>query len=265
VNKRLITAAAILCGVSPELIAAPQSGQVAKTSPIATLYNGTAKRPLGAGDPVVSGDRITTGPAGNAQIIFQDATRLVIGPRSDLTIDAYVTGSGDRASKFAIGATKGFFRFLSGNSQKSAYAITTPSASLGIRGTEFDFTVRPTGRTLVLRYSGVVRLCGRGDEDRKGGCRELDKKCEIGGTTRDGDARLRNEPDLNLGVNELYNAFPYARSDVRLGTQFKVTVGTGCRGAVAQNRTNPSTGDHPARSPSPVGGGENPRGGENPQ
>ncbi len=93
----------------------------------------TGRRVLVQSSPVYSGDRITTDNVGNTQIKFRDDTKLVVGPNSTLVIDAFVF-SGDTARQVSISALKGAFRFISGKSPKDVYKITTPTATIGIRG-----------------------------------------------------------------------------------------------------------------------------------
>ena len=94
----------------------------------------TGRRVLVQSSPVYSGDRITTDTVGNTQIKFRDDTKLVVGPNSTLVIDAFVFNSNDTARQVSISALKGAFRFISGKSPKDVYRITTPTATIGIRG-----------------------------------------------------------------------------------------------------------------------------------
>ena len=94
----------------------------------------TGKKILMPANPVYSGDRITTDAIGNAQIRFRDNTRLVVGPNSALVIDAFIFDKNDTARRVSISAIKGAFRFISGKSPKDVYRITTPTATIGIRG-----------------------------------------------------------------------------------------------------------------------------------
>ncbi len=89
---------------------------------------------LGPASPIYSGDRIVTDNIGNAQIKFRDDTKLVVGPNSALVIDAFVFDKNDTARRVSISAIKGAFRFISGKSPKDVYRITTPTATIGIRG-----------------------------------------------------------------------------------------------------------------------------------
>jgi hypothetical protein len=94
----------------------------------------TGKTVLMPANPIYSGDRITTDQIGNAQIRFRDDTKLVVGPNSALVIDAFVFNKDDTARQVSISALKGAFRFISGKSPKDVYRITTPTATIGIRG-----------------------------------------------------------------------------------------------------------------------------------
>jgi hypothetical protein len=94
----------------------------------------TGRRTLMVETPVYSGDRIITGPSGEAQIRFRDNTRLVVGPNSTMIIDAFVFADDDTARQISINAVKGAFRFIAGNSPKDAYTITTPTSTIGVRG-----------------------------------------------------------------------------------------------------------------------------------
>ncbi len=94
----------------------------------------TGRRILLQSSPVYSGDRITTDNVGNTQIKFRDDTKLVVGPNSTLVIDAFVFDKNDTARQVSISAIKGAFRFISGKSPKDVYRITTPTATIGVRG-----------------------------------------------------------------------------------------------------------------------------------
>jgi hypothetical protein len=94
----------------------------------------TGRRILVTEGPVFAGDKVITGPSGEAQVRFRDNTKLVIGPNSVMVIDAFVFEDNDTARKINISAVRGAFRFISGSSPKDAYTITTPTATIGVRG-----------------------------------------------------------------------------------------------------------------------------------
>ena len=94
----------------------------------------TGRRILVAEAPVYSGDKVITGITGQAQVRFRDNTKLVVGPNSVMVIDAFIFQDDTTARKISINAVRGAFRFISGNSPKDAYTITTPTATIGVRG-----------------------------------------------------------------------------------------------------------------------------------
>ena len=57
--------------------------------------------------------------------------------------------------------TTGAFRFVTGHSEKAAYKITTPLATIGVRGTTLDI-LSTRGRTVVVLQEGASRVCTTG-------------------------------------------------------------------------------------------------------
>jgi hypothetical protein len=114
---------------------------------------------LAVGMKVFLGDLVKTDSGGEAQILFNDGTRMVVGPNSELMLDDFVFRSGATENKFIVRALNGAFRFITGGAQKDAYLIQTPSATIGVRGTIFDFTVSSTETNLLLLHGGA-NVCG---------------------------------------------------------------------------------------------------------
>jgi hypothetical protein len=82
-------------------------------------------------------------------------------PSSQVRLDRFVyDGPGSTAKKVLFEATKGTFRFFSGNSPHDAYQVTTPQATIGVRGTVYDVEIGP-GRTRVVLQRGAVHVCVR--------------------------------------------------------------------------------------------------------
>lgn len=139
-------------------------------------------RTLTAAKPVYSGDRIKTGGSGQAQIVFADNTRLVVGPNSSIVIDKYVYNPGSSGAQVSMQLAKGAFRFISGRGSDRNVRITTPSATLGIRGTAFDVGVGGKIGTGVAVFDGSVRVCSR----RTGKCAIVNQGCNIAVVTPKG-------------------------------------------------------------------------------
>jgi hypothetical protein len=117
------------------------------------------QRPLAAGAKVFLGERVKTDSIGEVQILFGDGTRMVVGPNSDMMLDEYVFRAGTAENQFVVRAFNGAFRFITGEAEKDAYLIQTPSATIGVRGTVFDFAVTPDDTNLLLLHGGV-NVCG---------------------------------------------------------------------------------------------------------
>jgi ferric-dicitrate binding protein FerR (iron transport regulator) len=112
---------------------------------------------IAKGDEVVRNEIVRTAADSDARLVFRDDTNLSLGPGSTLRLDRTVFDDpkpGDIAIKLTLGA----FRFVTGNSNKEAYAIKTPIATMGVRGTTLDILVQKRRNIIVLR-AGKVTVC----------------------------------------------------------------------------------------------------------
>jgi hypothetical protein len=97
-------------------------------------------------------DTIVTARA-RAELTFDDATKVKITEQSKLIIDDFVydpkSGTGKLAMKVALGTA----RYASGQIAKNSpqqVAVSTPTASIAVRGTDFSMTVDELGRSLIM-------------------------------------------------------------------------------------------------------------------
>jgi len=130
-----------LATVSPGHLAAETAGTAVAVLQQSILTASGQQRVLAEGAPVATGDVVQTGPNGQAQLLFEDGTRIVVGRNSNLVIESALFRADKTAERLAINALRGSFRFISGRSASAAYSIRTPTATLAVRGTTFDFTV----------------------------------------------------------------------------------------------------------------------------
>ena len=196
------------------------SGRAVGVIPDASALRSEGRWPLSVQQPVYMGDSIQTGPSGEAQIDFADSTRLVVGPSSSLLIDNSVLRNKKTMSSFVVSALRGTFRFISGTSPKPAYAIHTPTATIGVRGTEFDFAVLPDGGTEFVLFHGSAQVC-----DRSGSCTIVQGACSAISVPRAGPIRqLLDREDRNA---RLRANFPYIRArNASLRPEFRTDVRT---------------------------------------
>ena len=115
-------------------------------------------RDLAKDDPVNRSERIETKAAARATLLFDDFTTLSIGATSTIILDEFVY-SPKGTQKITFNALKGAFRFVTGQARKEAYKVKTPTAVIGVRGTDFGIYINRLGTTLTLLRLGGVRVC----------------------------------------------------------------------------------------------------------
>ena len=97
-------------------------------------------------------DTITTSKA-KLQLTFEDNTEVNITQQSKLIIDDFVYDPSAGTGKLAMNIAMGTVRYASGGIAKNSRAgvkIRTPTATIGVRGTDFTMTVDEIGRSLVI-------------------------------------------------------------------------------------------------------------------
>jgi hypothetical protein len=115
---------------------------------------GHGLRVLALGARVVHNERIRTDSRGSVQLLFNDRTAMSIGPNSEVTIDEYVYDPRSNTGKLAVRIGKGVMRFVGGQVSHTGEAtVTTPSASIGIRGGTGIIAVS-NGRTRTINLFG---------------------------------------------------------------------------------------------------------------
>ena len=130
---------AAMFALLPATVSAQSIGSAAAVKPEAHGAGGT----LQAGSSLYTNETIGTGSAGQAELHFNDNTKLSVGPSSNVRLDKFVYDPNKSAGKLAISATKGAYRFVTGEQDKKAYEIKTPYATLGVRGTVLEIVVVP--------------------------------------------------------------------------------------------------------------------------
>jgi len=101
---------------------------------------------------IASYDDVRTGN-GRMAIEFLDSSVLKLTEHSKVVIDEYIYDPNPEKSKLALNMASGTARFITGRLaaiKKENIQIRTPSATIGIRGTDFTTTVDELGRSLVI-------------------------------------------------------------------------------------------------------------------
>ena len=114
-------------------------------------------RPVVVRQQVALADLIQTGKGSQLQLLLLDRSTFSIGANASLRIDRFVY---DPARGRSVGASvaKGAFRFMSGRPNRATGStITTPVATIGIRGTILEGAVGEVAREIAKKEIKEVR------------------------------------------------------------------------------------------------------------
>ncbi len=247
-QKVVLSLAASLLLLAPGAAFADATGTAKGVDPDASAKRGSDTQVLVVGSDIFIGDMVKTGPSGQVQIKFSDNTELVVGPRSSLTIEDYLLREDGSAGKLAVNTLAGTFRFVTGNAPKDRYLIKTPTGTIGVRGTAFDW--RNTGEgTAAMLYHGAIEVCTTG-----GTCVLLEDVCDVA-EYNSTEARLIGHFDLITGDARatFRGFFPYAVSQNQLLREFRINGAERCVNRPAGSEPPPSIS-----TPGSPGGGRTP-------
>ena len=105
---------------------------------------GQSPRTLGKGMELKEGDRLTTADGASAIIKLQDGTRMTVRPNSEIVLQQYQFKENATDNSMLMQLVRGGFRAVTGLISKSspnAARVQTNTATIGIRGTDFDARV----------------------------------------------------------------------------------------------------------------------------
>ncbi len=146
------------------LFAAPALAQTAAVGSVtqlqgsvsATRAAGTVTLQLNA--PIYSDDLLETDANAKLLVQFTDGTKLTLGPSSEVLIDEFVFNPNGGANNAALRITAGAARLVAGAIERvggtQAITVTTPVATIGIRGTDFFIEMEEADHLAVALFSG---------------------------------------------------------------------------------------------------------------
>ena len=97
-------------------------------------------------------DTVKTGN-GKVGILFIDDTRVDVTQHSKLIIDEFVYDPNTKKGKLNLSAKLGTIKYASGQIAKTSrqdIVITTPTATIGVRGTDFSMTIDELGGSTII-------------------------------------------------------------------------------------------------------------------
>ena len=171
-----------------------------------SIVRKSATLAAGKGSGVEADDNVRT-TAGKVGITFTDNTRVQINENSKLVIDSFVFDPNNKkGGKLAMKVAMGTVRYASGavaHNNPDSVKLTTPTATIAVRGTDFTMTVDELGRSTII----LLPSCPQGWID-------LERDCKTG----------KIEVITDEGKVIMDKAFQATRVDSRESKPFKPTI-----------------------------------------
>lgn len=157
----------LICYCSSALAAIGNITDQVNTPPSIQRKSGTLTGSKGTGVEMQDSIKTTQGKVG---ITFEDDTKVQITENSKLVIDEFVYDpKNKKGGKLAVNVALGTVRYASGqiaHNNPQAVTVNTPTATVGVRGTDFTATVDELGRSTII----LLPSCPKGWTDVKRDC-----------------------------------------------------------------------------------------------
>jgi len=135
----LIVSTALI--IATPVYAAPSIGTSAAVRGDVFVTTTGTQRAARVRDSIRLQDQVLTKDNSALQILLLDRTTFTVGQNANLTITKFIYDPAQDTGEVAANVTKGAFRFMSGNIGKANptnASVSTPAATIGIRGTFFE-------------------------------------------------------------------------------------------------------------------------------
>ena len=126
-------------------------------------------RTLQEGDPIYQNDLVETVGRSYANLRMVDGTSFQLGKETRAIIENYSYTPGVESGQFEATVVSGFFRYASGSlgglDKGTHTTIKTPTAQIGVRGSEMEGVVESDGSSTFVHKEGVLDVSdanGRG-------------------------------------------------------------------------------------------------------
>lgn len=170
---------AIIFALPQSSIAAEIFGTVDAVSGDAVVIPSTMKGSarITKGRTIYEGETVSTARTGEVQIVTTDGSVIALRPSTVFSVDKYMAKGGNDDVAF-ISLLKGGLRTITGwigKENNSAYKLQTPTATIGIRGTDFEVSViegsdkNEPGTYNIVNEGATVLQTAQGDVEVKPG------------------------------------------------------------------------------------------------
>jgi hypothetical protein len=134
--------AMLLFAAGPVLAADPPKFAMIEwvTGPVEILNARGQARPARVSEAIISGETVQTGSGGEMHVRTEDTGVIAFRPNSQVRIDSYLA-KGGKDDNLALTLLRGALRSVTGwvgRTNPSGYSVRTPTATVGIRGTDHE-------------------------------------------------------------------------------------------------------------------------------
>jgi hypothetical protein len=147
-SKKVWVLAAMVAGQAQAQSPAPAPSSAAPAGEVEAVRGvgfaqtpGQTPRTLGRGLALREGDRVTTAEGASAVVKLGDGTRMTVRPNSEIVLSQYRYRQEAADNSMVMELLRGGFRAITGliaKSSPNAARVQTSTATIGIRGTDFD-------------------------------------------------------------------------------------------------------------------------------
>ncbi|HEV7505889.1 MAG TPA: FecR domain-containing protein [Thermoanaerobaculia bacterium] len=150
---------ALLLSATAPALAADVGEVVLVRNDVRGTSQGGSPKPLAVGNGVSLGLRVDTGADSGARMTFDPSGSLTLGSRARAVIDRNLVDQVTGRSDSALSVLAGQVRLALGKLFRGEVSIDTPTAVVGVKGTDLRVDVdEPTGTTVVTVTEGVVTV-----------------------------------------------------------------------------------------------------------
>ena len=154
---------------------------------VPTIQRQSSTLTASKGSGVEMNDSIRT-LQGKLGITFEDETRVQVNENSKLVIDDFVYDPKSKAGKLGAKIALGTVRYASGQIAKNSpqnVAVSTPTATISVRGTDFTATVEELGQSTII----LLPSCPD-DRNKSRTRQDIEANCKVGEISVETDAGI---------------------------------------------------------------------------
>lgn len=145
------------CGLPLASAQTQDAGKTLMAKGVVTASDNEAERALKRRSPVFMQDKVATGAVSAAQLRMIDGALLSLQQESELSIASYAFNPANDDGVVQMSLLKGGLRTVTGALQQTGdnYKLTTPVASIGVRGTHYEAELQD-GDLFLAAWKGTI-------------------------------------------------------------------------------------------------------------